>query len=1109
MNFTLLLGAQTALYVICVIWTGGDVTLVPSCLTTCHAEFFANLSGIVLVCPPPPPPPVDVTALLPSSSSSSSTGVGSASPQNTLVFIAGGQSNMVSNSADGYPFGADTPYASPYVTQLGRYNGNNLLIIPAVDPLDYINQFQSHSQAITFGYNTWLHTGQNITIIPCAVDGTGFSGFPNWVPVDINAGAPAELSLYYDCTTRTNYVLSLPGYTLAGIIWDQGEADATINTPASVWLADIQNLVTSWRRDLIGGANVSFVAVQLLPAFAAVAGGTYPQIQLAINSIPFNIPLSSVVYGLDSSGYSLPAGDGGAVHYAAVSEQALGFLDYYAWVASKNNFHGSLIPGQIVQVFTLLFTATTANISWTPDPIATAYQVWLNGSMVVAQSFSKASLTNLVICTMYIVNVTGVGPTGVLGNPSLPSIFFTPCNDTLFFFPLLTDAADTLNTKVQSSLAQATTVSCHGSFVTGTLPSGASGTYLSEPCDSLQAVGVATNVYLSPSFTVSAWFQPTTAGSLLSFGFLFGTRPVTSPNAYFWVYLLFLQPAVGIQMVLNSVYEPLVYIPALPVGAWTMFTVTHNSTTQLLMIYVNGSVVATFNSVSTGFSTNSWGWGQPLQIGGNQDANPYSWNGGISAITVTNTGLSVQGVATLYTQGSQTPAPLITSFVLPLSASYSDPQDPSLFASYAITPGGGCNVAFAPLTLPNGAAGNAYYNPCQTVDQAIQTNAHPSASFTVSLWIKPLSWPSSSIIFGSNQAELPGSMFFYFQVTGGTIQLIGTLNSVHVSTTTMATPFIGVWSLLTVVHDATTSNLFVYVNGALVAGSISSAATGWSQLPPLSTAPIAIGGTMNELPYSFIGSLYNATLYNYSLSGTQVAYLYSSGSIPVNSSTSSNATVFSSLLTPRPMLDYEANVIPSSLVGAPISLWPDATTNQYNATQSVSLYQPELQSGPPSQTPWLLFSGSTHMAGPAVFPVSSDYSVVVMVQVSTISGSLLILSGTSNWGIGIISGYLQIVQANFFFTSAVLPVPVNVPTVFTFSWNNGLGQGAYYYNTTNAGTASGGPNTDNGICVGAFLCRQSYFAGDIFAILVYNVALTAGDVANVNTFLFNKYNNGT
>ncbi len=410
-----LLTLKYALLILCSTWSS-DPWEIQQCRETCTINLNTTNVGVDCFLPAPPPPPAPCSPPPPSSS--------------TIVLIAAGQSNMVGMSNDGVPFWSQTPYATPFVTQLGRYNGQDWKLIEAVDLLDFPEQGIGHSQAITAGYSTWLHTGQNVTLIPCAWGGTGFTGTPNWMPVNMSAGPPANYSLYYDCTNRTNYVLSQPGYSLGGILWDQGEQEATEGVSGDVWLGYVENLVTSWRSDLIGGDKAPFVAVQMVPSYVAQGGADWLSIQAAINSIPFRIPFSATVYGLDSWGGSLATGDDGGIHYNTQSQEAIGFHEWDAIVAAKQNYPGSTTPGQVLQVFVAVVSATEVNISWVPDPVATSYVVTImDHSEIVPAEQNPIMMWYGLSWVSYEVTVVSVGLTGANGPSSAPVWFSTACHN--------------------------------------------------------------------------------------------------------------------------------------------------------------------------------------------------------------------------------------------------------------------------------------------------------------------------------------------------------------------------------------------------------------------------------------------------------------------------------------------------------------------------------------------------------------------------------------------------------------------------------------------------------------------------------------------------------
>lgn len=360
-----------------------------------------------------------------SSSSSSGTGV---VPQNgpTAVFMLAGQSNMAGHNTDGGTPGVPTIYSIPQITQLGRwtqggYVGNdNYLILPGMDPLEFsdspnVTGSVGVGPGMSFAYTYYNNTGQNVTLIPCAVGNTGIS---LWQPVNVSNPAN-NASLYYDCVNRTNYVLSLPGYVMGGILWLQGEANT--GTPSSLYTTLLNNTINGWRRDVINAANVPFVVGQIPPTWAGPSSMSQP----VINAVPFNIPRTAAVYAQDAFGATLATGASQNVHYSAYTQRYMGVQYYHAFVAASSNYPGSVTPGKISQVF-LLLSANSVNVSWVPDPIATSYRVNLTSGSGGATFVSSTTTSSLLVTfsglsntTQYDVTVQGIGPTGVAGNASL------------------------------------------------------------------------------------------------------------------------------------------------------------------------------------------------------------------------------------------------------------------------------------------------------------------------------------------------------------------------------------------------------------------------------------------------------------------------------------------------------------------------------------------------------------------------------------------------------------------------------------------------------------------------------------------------------------------
>ena len=361
-------------------------------------------------------------------------------PQWTAVFMLAGQSNMVGDNFDGPPPDTVTMYDLPQITQLGRYTQqgysadgyDDFKIVEGMDPLEFDNSgyFNDGSPGtitttsgigpgMSFAYSYVLGTGQPTTLIPCAVVS---SGFPEWSP-----GQP----LYNDCLNRTLTVLQMPYYYFGGILWLQGEANSDGSTSQTQYTQYVQQMVSSYRAafaEYLGGSSWVFVAGQMRPAW--VAGGETvgaPAIQQAINQLPWNMSLTSTVYGLDQTGVSLSYGNGD-IHYSAVAQRYLGTKYYQGYLAAQSNYNGSVTPGVIVQLFVApINNRQQMGFSWVPDPIAVAYRLTVtNGSSTFAVNLtgtSYASAFFLDPSVTYTAFVQGIGPTGLLGPVSLNNSF--------------------------------------------------------------------------------------------------------------------------------------------------------------------------------------------------------------------------------------------------------------------------------------------------------------------------------------------------------------------------------------------------------------------------------------------------------------------------------------------------------------------------------------------------------------------------------------------------------------------------------------------------------------------------------------------------------------
>ncbi len=132
------------------------------------------------------------------------------------IIVTCGQSNTH------YGIGLDEVIDAPHpqIYQLGRHDGNDMRVIPAVEPLDHYTKKEDHiGFALTFSkfyLQTYLNEEEKILIIPAGKAGSAFC------EKDWNKGEP----LFEDLVKRIKMVrFEYPESKLVTILWHQGESD--------------------------------------------------------------------------------------------------------------------------------------------------------------------------------------------------------------------------------------------------------------------------------------------------------------------------------------------------------------------------------------------------------------------------------------------------------------------------------------------------------------------------------------------------------------------------------------------------------------------------------------------------------------------------------------------------------------------------------------------------------------------------------------------------------------------------------------------------------------------------------------------------------------------
>lgn len=154
-----------------------------------------------------------------------------------------------SNTHFGIGFDAILDAEHPQILQLGRFDGNDLNVIQATEPLDHhTRQPGSIGFALTFAKlyaAEYLNVHEKLLIIPCGASGSGFMK-GNW-----NVGNP----LFEDAAYRYHYIKEkFPHSHLAAVLWHQGESDIHNEH----YETDLDDFIHSFRANL-ASPNVPFI----------------------------------------------------------------------------------------------------------------------------------------------------------------------------------------------------------------------------------------------------------------------------------------------------------------------------------------------------------------------------------------------------------------------------------------------------------------------------------------------------------------------------------------------------------------------------------------------------------------------------------------------------------------------------------------------------------------------------------------------------------------------------------------------------------------------------------------------------------------------------------
>ncbi|HXD94769.1 MAG TPA: sialate O-acetylesterase [Bacteroidia bacterium] len=226
------------------------------------------------------------------------------------VFVVAGQSNTY--WGQGYDSIKDKEAEGIY--QLGRLAPNDLKIIQAKEPLHHFNPKADRiGFALTFAklYQTYIQKKNDILIIPCGMDNTGFDG-EGWHRKDF---------LYDNAISRINYVFKkYPKSNLKAILWHQGEKDVNYKN----YQRDLDTLIAQFRRDIIGANKTTpFILGGMVPYWTELKPERKHQQQIIKETVN-RIPATAYVDPYLPQKIQKPNNNQDTLHYNADGQREMG-----------------------------------------------------------------------------------------------------------------------------------------------------------------------------------------------------------------------------------------------------------------------------------------------------------------------------------------------------------------------------------------------------------------------------------------------------------------------------------------------------------------------------------------------------------------------------------------------------------------------------------------------------------------------------------------------------------------------------------------------------------------------------------------------------------------
>lgn len=202
----------------------------------------------------------------------------------------------------------------------------------------------------------------------------------------------------------------------------------------------------------------------------------------------------------------------------------------------------------------------------------------------------------------------------------------------------------------------------------------------------------------------------------------------------------------------------------------------------------------------------------------------------------------------------------------------------------------------------------------------------------------------------------------------------------------------------------------------------------------------------------------------------------------------------------------KADAITGKVNSDPISTWSDSSGNGNNAIQATAGNQPLYKTSILNGKPVLRFDGIDDWLTMTLSPVNPFSILVVYCARLADSSGRRAIAGSANWLLGPYANEHRLFQGAFAsgtqasVSAGTFVVNVTLSTSTTAThYVNGTSRGTISSPTT-PGTVRIGASEHNG--VGTF---TEHLDGDIAEVIIYNKALTTGELSQIDSYIQDKY----